>query len=201
MIRGDALQSFLDAAFAAFDRHATDIRARKSVMQLFTQLETPAVQREAPPKRLPVCERYLSSALNGATSEPSLERVVSCFRDIEPFLEWRWRSSYDNSASDNFLMSHANGMIVGPGGVEDRKDVWLGVTLMAPHVRYPDHDHPPEETYLVMSEGEFRQADNDWFEPGIGGSFFNVPGIRHAMRSGSKPLLALWALRADGQSH
>ena len=202
MIRGDAFQSFLDAALVAFDRHATDIRARNSVMQLFSQLETPGVQRDdAPPKRLSVCERFLASALENAATKPSLERMISCFRELEPLIVWRWRSSYDSSASDNFLMSHANGMIVGPGGLEDRKDVWLGVTLMAPHVRYPDHDHPPEETYLVMSEGEFKQAEGEWFAPGIGGSFYNTPGIKHAMRSGSKPLLALWALRADGQSH
>jgi quercetin dioxygenase-like cupin family protein len=88
-------------------------------------------------------------------------------------------------------------MIVGPNGLEDRRDLWLGVTLMAPHVRYPNHDHSPEETYLVLSHAEFMQADNEWFAPGIGGSFYNPPGIRHAMRSGDKPLFALWALLAD----
>ena len=49
----------------------------------------------------------------------------------------------------------------------------------------------------MLSEGEFRQGDGDWFAPGIGGSFYNVPGIRHAMRSGDTPLFALWALRAE----
>lgn len=86
-------------------------------------------------------------------------------------------------------------MFVGPGGLERRTDVWIGVPLLAPEVRYPDHTHPPEETYLVLSAGQFRQEDGPWFEPGIGGSFYNPPGIVHAMRSNSEPLFAFWTLR------
>ena len=97
-------------------------------------------------------------------------------------------------------MGHANGMVVGPGGIEDRQDLLLGVSLLAPHVRYPNHSHAPEETYLVFSEGEFMQED-EWFSLGVGGSFFNPPGIKHAMRSGAKPLLAFWALRPEQQLH
>jgi hypothetical protein len=89
-------------------------------------------------------------------------------------------------------------MIIGPGGLEERSDIWLGVTLMAPHVRYPDHNHTPEEVYLVMSPGAFRQGEGEWFSPGIGGSFYNVPKIKHAMRSTDTPLLAFWALRNVG---
>jgi len=85
-------------------------------------------------------------------------------------------------------------LIVGPSGFEDRADLALGVSRLAPPVRYPDHDHPPEETYLVVTEGEFRQEDGDWFSPGIGGLFYNVPMIKHDMRSGEAPLLAFWGL-------
>jgi quercetin dioxygenase-like cupin family protein len=88
-------------------------------------------------------------------------------------------------------------MIAGPGGLEERDDLWLGVSLLAPHVRYPDHTHPPEETYLVLSEGDFMQGADNWMTPGIGGSLYNPPGILHAMRSGDAPLLAIWALLPD----
>ena len=60
--------------------------------------------------------------------------------------------------------------------------------------RRTTYDLAPEETYLVMTEGMFRQGDGNWFVPGAGGSFHNVPMIKHAMRSGEKPLLAFWAL-------
>lgn len=201
MARSDALQSFLDTAFVAFDRFVQDLRARQSVMQIFAHLEAPQPERANIGKRLPVCTRYLGDILAEKTKHPSLNNLIEQFETLEPLLEWKWRSTYDNSASANFLMSHANALIVGPGGLEDRSDVWLGATLMAPSVRYPDHDHAPEETYLVLSDGDFMQGDSGWFAPGVGGSFYNPPGIKHAMRSGEKPLFAFWALLPDQQKH
>jgi quercetin dioxygenase-like cupin family protein len=196
MDRSETLQNFLDACLMAFGSCATDIRSRNSITQIFALLEVPGAGHTRPGKRLPVCQRFLDPALDVETDQPALKAVVTQFKALEPMLEWKCRSTYDNSASGNFPTGHANAMIVGPGGLEERSDLWLGVTLMAPFVRYPDHDHPPEETYLVLSEGEFRQADGQWFSPGVGGSFYNPPGIKHAMRSGEKPLFALWALPA-----
>ena len=86
-------------------------------------------------------------------------------------------------------------MIVGPNGLEDRHDVWVGLSLLAPGVRYPDHNHSPEEIYLVLTDGQFRQGDGGWFTPGLGGTFYNEPSIRHAMASpAATPLLAVWCL-------
>lgn len=201
MVRSDALQGFLDAAFVAFDQCAQDLRARGSITQIFANLEAPRPARPDIGKRLPVCTRYLDEALAVETGNDVLDVLIERFKALEPFLEWKSRPTHDDTASDNFPMSHANTMIVGPGGFEDRRDVWFGATLMAPNVRYPDHDHAPEETYLVLSDGEFLHGDSGWFSPGIGGSFYNPPGIRHAMRTGDRPLFAFWALLPDQPEH
>ncbi|CCE99366.1 dimethylsulfoniopropionate lyase [Sinorhizobium fredii] len=194
--RSEALQSFLDASLAAYDQFAQAPESRRSVGQIFSALEEPGAQRSGPGGRLPVCS-HLDTALAIETEHESLRRLVDQFKAIEPQLEWRRRTNPDSSASDNFEVGHANAMIVGPGGLEDRRDLWFGVTLMAPNVRYPDHDHAPEEVYLVLSEGEFRQGEAAWFSPGIGGSFYNPPAIKHAMRSVDTPLFAFWVLLAD----
>ena len=194
--RSENLQFFVDAAFAAFDQFAKAPEARRSIPQIFTLLEQSGPEREGPGRRLPVCKN-LDEVLPIDTSEPALQRLVECFKAIEPSLEWRQRTKCDGTESENFLDGHANAMIIGPGGLEERSDLWIGVTLMMPHVRYPDHDHAPEEVYLVLSKGEFRQGEGDWFSPGIGGSFYNTPGIKHAMRSVDAPLFAFWALLAD----
>ncbi|ASR10625.1 transcriptional regulator (plasmid) [Rhizobium leguminosarum bv. viciae] len=194
--RNESLQVFLDATFVAFDQFANAPEARHSVRQIFAALERPGAARAGEGSRLPVCAQ-LDVALSVDTSYPSLMRLIEGFKGIEPMLEWRRRSKYDHTASGNFVDGHANAMIIGPGGLEERSDLWIGVTLMAPHVRYPDHDHAPEEVYLVLSEGEFQQGEGDWFSPGIGGSFYNVPDIKHAMRSLDTPLFAFWALLAE----
>lgn len=83
-------------------------------------------------------------------------------------------------------------MLIGPHGLERRDDVTVGLTLMAPNVRYPDHRHPPEEFYLVLSSGEWRQDGGAWHEPGPGGVVYHSPGVVHSVRSGAAPLLTLW---------
>lgn len=201
MARSEALQDFLDAVLAAFDERARDPEARASLARIAAILETAKPERADIGQRLPVCDRYLNTALAVTTGDAALDRLIGRFKALEPSLGWRTRPTHDGTASENFLEGHANTMIVGPGALEDRRDVWLGATLMAPNVRYPDHDHAPEETYLILSESEFMHGDSGWFSPGIGGSFYNIPGIRHAMRSGETPLFAFWALLPDPSRH
>ncbi|MER2510495.1 dimethylsulfonioproprionate lyase family protein [Amaricoccus sp.] len=193
MPRDPELQVFVDAAIAAFAEAAPCPEARASLRRIATALASSAPRRERPGSQLPVCS-HLEGALAVDPGRPSLRRLVAAFRAIEPDLEWVRRASYDGTASANFVDGHANTMILGPAGLENRTDVWFGASLLAPRVRYTDHSHAPEETYLVLSPGEFRQGDGDWFTPGVGGSFYNVPFVTHAMKSGDAPLFALWAL-------
>ena len=190
--RRDQLQLLIDAAYLAFDSHAQDPQSRRSLSQVFSILQVSGKQRLGKGSRLSACE-FLSMISVDAGSG-LLRDLYARFQAIEPLLTWRRRQDASGTASENFQDGHANAMIIGPGGLEERNDVWLGATLMAPNVRYPDHDHAPEEVYLVMSEGEFQHGDSAWFSPGIGGSFYNPPGVRHAMQSTDKPLFAFWVL-------
>ncbi|MBW9118159.1 dimethylsulfoniopropionate lyase [Rhizobium cauense] len=192
--RDQDLQYFIDACFAAFDQTVSDPEGRRSIAEIFRLLALLGEQREGGGTRMPACV-HLHNALHVSPATESLRRTLDAFRAIEPKITWRRREDTTGTASENFNDGHANGMIIGPGGIELRSDVWLGVTLMAPKTRYPDHTHAPEETYLVMSEGEFQHGESSWFSPGVGGTFYNPPGIWHAMRSVEKPLLAFWALR------
>lgn len=193
MTRDAALQRFTDAVLAAYDARIPGAEAAASLDRIAAALATPGPRRQRPGRRLPVCA-HLAAALAVDTPDPTLRDLVDAFRTIEPDLDWQRRAGGTETASANFPDGHANAMVLGPAGLESRSDLWLGVSLLAPSVRYPDHAHAPEETYLVLSEGEFRHGDSDWFAPGVGGSFYNPPGIPHAMRSGPTPLFAFWAL-------
>lgn len=193
--RSPELQQFLDVALAALQLRAPGDEARASLNRIAAaaagRVEAP---RDRSGNRQPVCAQLgpLLDSLSGSDLAP----LAHAFRAVEPALDWRPRAT-NPTASANFPTSHANAIFVGPGGIEQRNDIWIGVSLLGPQVRYPDHDHAPEETYLVLSDGEFRQGDGNWFSPGVGGSFYNPPAIQHAMRSGDTPLLALWALWND----
>ncbi len=105
-------------------------------------------------------------------------------------MRWAPRSASEGA----FREGHANAVILGPGGLEVRDDLWVGATVMAPGLRYVDHDHAPEEVYLSLTPGEWWNTQMDWTDPGPSGFIYNPPGIAHAMRSGRGPFLALWYL-------
>lgn len=192
-MRDPDLHNFLEAAKKAYGRYAGEGRTRASLDTIFQRLETPVPARAGPGSRLPVCG-CLDDVFSADFEAPDLSTLIAAFRTIEPRLRWYRRATWNETASANFPDGHANTMIFGPQGLEEHSGLMLGVSLLGPQVRYPDHDHAPEETYLVMTEGEFRHGESDWFTPGVGGSFYNSPGIGHAMRSGDKPLFAFWAL-------
>ncbi|MFT3691312.1 dimethylsulfonioproprionate lyase family protein [Paenirhodobacter sp.] len=190
MARCKALQDFLDLALPAMQARARDGGSPASLCRIVGAMRhVGAPGAEA--ATLPVCQ-WLGPALDW---QGDFARLPAAIRALSPDLCWRRRSG-DTTASANFADNHANAMLLGPGGIEERRDIWIGLSLLAPHTRYPDHRHAPEETYLVLSPGQFRRNGSDWFEPGIGGSFFVPPHAVHAMRSGDVPLLALWALWA-----
>ncbi|WP_119389728.1 dimethylsulfonioproprionate lyase family protein [Taklimakanibacter lacteus] len=192
--RSKVLQDFLDSVHDVLKSAKAGPEAGKCIARVFDALERPSSPGRNQPTRLPACT-HLPVALETARSGgPSLARIATSFAALEPQLTWTRRPKVDGSQSDNFADGHANAMIIGPNGLEPREDVWVGVSLLAPHVRYPDHDHSPEEVYLVLSKGRFQHGDSEWFEPGIGGSFYNTPNIKHAMASGDEPLFAIWCL-------
>ena len=194
--RHPALHDFLDSLHAVLSAAGTAAEARQSVARIFKALEQPRAPGSGAGTRLPVCAHLEAALATARAASAPLARVADAFARLEPHLAWRGRAG-GPTASENFDGGHANAMLAGPGGFEERDDLWIGASLMAPHVRYPDHTHKPEETYLVLSKGEFRQGDAPWFEPGVGGTLFNVPNITHAMRSGSAPLFAIWCLWVD----
>ena len=189
-----ALQKVLDALREAIEARAPGPAIEQSTARIFRALAEQAAGCDtAPGQRLPACQ-YWNEALDHARAAPcGLAALADALQALEPKLRWVQRPS-ENQASANFSQGHANAVLIGPTGLEQRNDVWIGLSLMAPLVRYPDHSHPPEESYLLLSPGQFRQGDAPWFEPGTGGMLYTPPGIRHAMRSGPRPLLAIWCL-------
>jgi quercetin dioxygenase-like cupin family protein len=161
---------------------------------VFSALRSSAGQPgQSAPARPAVC-RHLPPALETARrAAGTVGALAAAFAAIEPQLAWKARAGAE-AHGDAFLSGHANAALVGSEGLEVRSDVWIGVSLLAPETRYPDHRHPPEEIYIVLSRGEWRQEDKPWHEPGIGGLVYNPPNIVHAMRSMQEPLLALWFL-------
>ena len=193
MHRPAALARFI----SAFDAGTRGMLGDGHPASAITQRVCSALQRpsgdagDGSCQTLPAC-RHLDAALaHTSAGAASLAELADALHALAPLLLW-CRST--RAGTPEFSEGHANTQIVGPDGMERRSDVVLGASLLAPNVAYPFHGHPPEEIYLVMSEGEWFTREAGWYSPGIGGIVHHPPDVMHAMRSGATPLLAVWCL-------
>lgn len=192
--RSQDFQDFLDQLDAALmPRLAPGGSAQRMMARVSERLNSVPGHEGLPPATLPVCDQLDAAFAVARSGDAATGRVAVALERLAPSLHWERRPTA-KPGEQPFYDGHANATIIGPGGLELRNDVWVGVSLMAPHIDYPVHHHPPEEVYFVLSPGEWKQDDAPWFAPGIGGTVHNVPHVRHAMRSGTRPLLATWSL-------
>lgn len=190
--RDPALAAFVDALLDALKAKAVAGSATATAIERAAEiLADPAPPTAPTPERDPAYQWLDEAEQNAATSAAA--NLAAAFQPITPRLAWRARK--DRKSSDpNFADAHANAVIVGEGGLEERADIRIGASLLAPNTLYPNHNHPPEEVYVALSAGQWRQNDGPWNEPGPGGLIYNPPNIVHAMQSGEAPLLAIWTL-------
>ncbi|MCG5073185.1 dimethylsulfonioproprionate lyase family protein [Paraburkholderia tagetis] len=187
------LEHFLGVAQTLFQAKTLPDTARRLSAKVFERLEQPSDDGRRNRERFPACELLDSALAALLVDQSNLGVAARAIKTLEPSIGWQRRTSGLNG-SDDYVEKHVHGIICGPGGMESRYDVQLGFSLLAPHTRYPDHQHPPEEAYVLLSAGEFRQCEGDWFDPGMGGGLHNAPNSVHAMRSGTTPLVAMWCL-------
>ncbi len=194
--RDAKLQTFYDLTETAILRGADTCKnagpAAKPVFDALRKNE--GGPGNSAPERLPVCDA-LDSALHLAGTGPApISELAAALRDLSPRLQWKRRNTSVPDGT-SFHDGHANALVAGPGGLEVREDVWVGISLLAPHVRYPDHRHHPEEIYVSLAGGAWWNENMDWTTPGPGGLIYNKPNVLHAMRTEAQPLLAIWCLR------
>jgi hypothetical protein len=149
--RDATLQAFYDLTETAILRRAgTCINAGPAAKPVFDALlKNLGGKGSSAPERLPVCDA-LESALHVASAgQAPIPELAKALNDLSSRLQWKRRK---NSPPDgtSFHDGHANALVAGPGGLEEREDVWVGISLLAPHVRYPDHRHHPEEVYVSL---------------------------------------------------
>lgn len=195
MTRDPDLQALLDALAPDCARAApaSGEDAHRVCAEVLSRARaTPGAPGTTPPALLPACT-HLPAALATAATGP-FPATAQALTRLAPRLTWTRRASA-RPADQPFWDGHANAMLLGAGGLEARDDLWLGLSLIAPGVTYPDHDHAPEEAYLPLSPGQWFNTATGWVDPQGRGLVYNPPGITHAMRAAAQaPLLALWLL-------
>lgn len=137
---------------------------------------------------LPVLQHF-PAALDIAEANARVAPVAQVIRKISSRIDWYRRPG---STDQYFADRHSLAILLGDGGIGQAAGLQVGLALTAPGTVYPEHQHPPEELYLVLSDGEWLNSRLPWHRPGTAGIVYNPPAIMHSMRALEQPLLALW---------
>ncbi|RDJ05574.1 dimethylsulfonioproprionate lyase family protein [Rhizobium grahamii] len=159
--------------------------------KVFHLLQEPGAVAMKPASPLPLASQLQFALRNLALRGEPYEEATAAINDIAKSLEWV-ASKTGPFASINIEHTHAHAVIAGMSGIEERSDVALGLTIMAPYSRFPDHIQFRSRVFLALSDCEFSCDDKGWQRGTVGSIFFNEAGHNVAMRCTSRPLLAAW---------
>jgi hypothetical protein len=135
---------------------------------------------------------------------PELESDAPAFsrdlvNDIDraaPSMAWR-RTYTEADVGAAFLQNYGWSEIVGTSGPLASERVACGFLVLGPRTHYPRHQHEAEEIYIpLVGTASWQQGDGGWGECAPGTVIHHDRNEPHAMRTGTRPLLALYLWRS-----
>lgn len=150
-------------------------------------------RRTVVPSTIPVL-RWLPEAKADAPAV-CLELVEQICRDA-PWMAWR-RTYTAAQASAEFLENYGYSEIAGLSGALASERLACGFLLLGPTTFYPRHRHEAEEIYIPLAgTASWQNGDGLWRERLPGAVIHHASDEPHAMRTGARPLLALYLWRS-----
>lgn len=120
--------------------------------------------------------------------------VVAAILAVRGDADWQQNPSYTRATvGGHFVDNYGYLEVVGPGRRYHCPDTRIGVLMLGPGVDYAEHAHPAEEVYHPIAGGALWWRDGvDWHAFPVAAAIHHAPWVRHAMRTGAEPLLALY---------
>ena len=159
-------------------------------------LPGPDAYRDVPPVRLPVID-HLAESRKWTTPEYS-EIIEDIIEGAEHF---HWRSSYspsDEGIDEDFIARYGYFNLVSPDGPYLCRDYRITIAFWGAGLKYPEHNHDPEEVYAVIAgDVEFRAEGRAPVQVGPGGVVRHAPRQMHATDMIPGPMLAVVGWRGE----
>ena len=154
---------------------------------------SPNELRPVVPSTLPVL-RYLPELKSDA---PAFSRdLVNDIGRAAPTMAWR-RTYTEADVGAAFLQNYGWSEIVGTSGPLPSERVACGFLVLGPQIHYRRHEHEAEEVYIPLAgTASWQQGDGGWSKYAPGTVIHHDRNEPHAMRTGTRPLLALYLWRS-----
>jgi mannose-6-phosphate isomerase-like protein (cupin superfamily) len=113
-----------------------------------------------------------------------------------PTMAWR-RTYTEADVGAAFLQNYGWSEIVGTSGPLPSERVACGFLVLGPQIHYRRHQHEAEEVYIPLAgTASWQQGDGGWSDYAPGTVIHHDRNEPHAMRTGTRPLLALYLWRS-----
>ncbi len=148
------------------------------------------------PINQPVC-RHLDVAIAAAQTGP-LNTIANAIDRLARTCTWTQNPNYiAHPPSPMFLDNYGYVEWVGPetnpGRVLNSTTIRVGVLMLGPATEYPEHHHPAEEVYHVLSGHALWSKDGaPWHRHSPGTAIHHPPHMQHATKTTDETLLALY---------
>lgn len=110
--------------------------------------------------------------------------------------EIRWNSAFAEWQDPDiqaFSRRFAWCSLVGREAPLESSAVEIGLSVQGRDVLYPAHAHQAVETYWVLAgDADWKVGIDPWFSVCPGSTIHHETGVRHAMQTNHRPMLALW---------
>jgi quercetin dioxygenase-like cupin family protein len=160
------------------------------VRRALASLEPPPAARGGFPLSQHPITRHIHAAFAGGTRETAA--IIEALKPVVYCLPWQY--TYPARADAPGLGQNiAFAEIIGPAAPLPSERVCLGLTLIAPGTRYPEHHHPATELYHVLAGSALWTADGETQRQPPGAFILHPSQIEHAMETREEPLLAVYA--------
>jgi Dimethlysulfonioproprionate lyase len=164
-----------------------------AVVLSFTEtIDRDMTERRLDPAGVP-CLGHLDRASEMA---PTLERPI-LMALAESRNHFRWGQTYTaGDLGERFLANYGWMELFGARGHFVNNTIAAGFLVLGPHTHYPDHHHVAEELYVPLTPGtEWKKGEGDFLVRRAGEVIHHPSNVRHAMRTSSEPLVALYFWR------
>ena len=149
-------------------------------------------ERNLAPKPVTASRHLDIAADHAGRAEAAL---LARFAESADRLNWMQMYTAEDFGQD-FLDNYAHVELIGPEGHFMSDEIAAGLVVYGPGLDYPDHWHVAEEIYIPLTHDGLWSADGAPLAARKAGSFiFHESNMRHAIRAGGAPLVALWIWR------
>jgi hypothetical protein len=190
-IRPNALQFIVNEAFIKMLADDVALMPQRLAGKVFGKVLKPGRLATRSHALQPSLQNHFDECTEALWRRRDYRELATGLRQVCSQLVWT-KASSGAFASINFENSNSHSVIIGPNGLEEWEDARIGITMLAPYARMPDHCIPCPRTYLALSDAEFSTEDRGWVRTAPGTVCFSAADETAAYRSTAAPLLMIW---------